>query len=69
MNALLKEAISIESRAAYGTESLDLEEIGTVTRGNRSYVLYKDTQGHIWYETTIATEKGNISLKEAVFSK
>lgn len=46
-----------------------LTYIGTVKKGIRLTVLYKDTAGGYWYETKYQTNYGIITAEEYIFGR
>lgn len=69
LKQLLKNAYSIESMAGHGAEGRSTTYIGTVEKGNRLYLVYRDSCGACWYETRIRTPQGVVSEYEAIFGK
>lgn len=65
----MKDAVSIESRAVYGKENLDLQLIETIDAGRRLYDIYKDSEGNIWYSTKIRIKEEIKAEYEAIFGR
>lgn len=59
-------ASSIESMTE---DTEQLEEVGTIVRGNREFVFYKSPDGNYWYRTRIKCRSGFVSEYEEVFGK
>lgn len=67
LEALLKKAYSVESRAAHGCEHYGMDQVGIVQHGNRIIHVYVDTGGNSWYSTEFLTEHGVVSEFEYIF--
>lgn len=67
LETVLKDAYSIENRAAYGKENREKCLIGTVQRGKRLYDVYQDEDGICWYGVRVMTTHGTVSEYEAIF--
>lgn len=62
-----EEAWSLENRQAHTEDDTEVSQIGIRDRGNRRYVLFKDTSGNYWYKTMIKTNGIYVPEEEAIF--
>lgn len=69
LNKALKEAWNLENSSAHGVDDPDVEEIGIVDKGERRYILLKDTSGRYWYQMMIRVDGIYVSEEEAVFGR
>ena len=64
---MIKDAYSVENRAAHGKEEETLTLAGTLQRGNRLYDVCRQKDGMCWYGVRVVTPHGIVSEYEAVF--
>lgn len=64
-----KNAYSIENMAAHGATGRQMNYIGTVERGTRLYLFYRDSSGAYWFKNNIKTDRGIVPEYEGIFGK
>lgn len=64
-----KNAYSIENMAAHGAAGRQINYIGTVERGTRLYLFYRDSSGAYWFKNHIKTDRGIVPEYEGIFGK
>lgn len=69
LEVMIKDAYSVENRAAHGKGEETLTLAGTLQRGNRLYDVYRQKDGTCWYGVRVVTPHGIVSEYEAVFGR
>lgn len=70
LDEYLKNAFSIENMAGHDAEGREVKEIGSIIKGKRKFIIYKDSEGAYWYKSLIDIGSGSFAEEEiAIFGR